>query len=227
MTPAKPALEERRLRQVADRYTRDGYEVVIEPRAEQLPPWLRGFRPDLLARRADEQVIVEVKSRESLHGEEGMPELAALIEREPGWRLELVLTNPRSQEDARRRDALQGSWHAEEYAREARDLLARDVLLPAFILAWTAFETTARTAMAGEGIPVHSVRQDSLLKTLLSLGYITSTDELQVLELIGRKRNSVAHGYQPGTTSITRQDVEHLLSAGDRIRTIAREAPTA
>jgi hypothetical protein len=107
----------------------------------------------------------------------------------------------------------------------ARQVLARDAVLPAFILAWTAFETTARTAIAGEDIPVHTIRQDSLLKTLLSLGYITSTDELQTLELLERKRNSVAHGYQPENTGVTRQDVEYLVSANDRIRTVSLETP--
>lgn len=48
---------------LAARYRQEGFEVVAEPSASELPDALRPFRPDLLARRGDETVMVEIKTR--------------------------------------------------------------------------------------------------------------------------------------------------------------------
>ena len=41
-------LESRRAHEVADQYRSRGYKVIIGPKPHQLPPFLAGFRPDLL-----------------------------------------------------------------------------------------------------------------------------------------------------------------------------------
>ena len=46
---------------VAESYRRRGYQVEIEPDDTGLPPFLLGFRPDLIARSASENVVIEVK----------------------------------------------------------------------------------------------------------------------------------------------------------------------
>ena len=58
--------ERQRAAAIADEYRRKGYEVVAEPLPEQLPDFLSGFHPDILARKGDETTIVEIKSRQSL-----------------------------------------------------------------------------------------------------------------------------------------------------------------
>ena len=51
------------LDQVAQQYRDEGYEVVLEPRGDALPPFLDGFQPDLIARRGHEGVVAEVASK--------------------------------------------------------------------------------------------------------------------------------------------------------------------
>ena len=54
--------ERRKLLEVAREYRKQGYEVVIEPREEQLPSFLHSFQPDIIARNNEETVVIEIKS---------------------------------------------------------------------------------------------------------------------------------------------------------------------
>ena len=69
-------------------------EILIHPNPEDLPDFLRNYRPDMIARRKDEAVVIEVKSRSSLNSSstQYLPNLAQVIEQHPGWRFELVIT---------------------------------------------------------------------------------------------------------------------------------------
>ena len=55
-------LEHLLLDKTAEEYRRKGYEVSLEAQLDFLP----GFSPDLVVRKGDETVVVEVKARSSL-----------------------------------------------------------------------------------------------------------------------------------------------------------------
>ncbi len=44
-------------------YRGKGYDVSIEPQGDQLPDFLQAFRPDLIARKGDEHIVVKVRVR--------------------------------------------------------------------------------------------------------------------------------------------------------------------
>ena len=79
------ALERERASAIAAEYRRKGYEVIEEPSTEQLPDFLSGYQPDLIVRKGDEAIIVEVKTRSSLAAYPQIRELARTLEGEPGW----------------------------------------------------------------------------------------------------------------------------------------------
>ena len=56
-------LERERLLKLAEEYRDHGYEISIHPNSEDLPDFLRNYRPDMIARREDDAVVIEVKSR--------------------------------------------------------------------------------------------------------------------------------------------------------------------
>ena len=99
---------------LAARYRQEGFEVVAEPSASELPAALRPFQPDLLARRGDEMVVVEVKTRrpkgEAWRKVEQLAEVARSL---PRTRFDLVVLD----------DAVDGpeaagrDWTVEEAAR--------------------------------------------------------------------------------------------------------------
>jgi REase_AHJR-like len=95
MTVQTTAREHQRLLEVAREYRQRGYEVIIEPRSDQLPQFLASFRIDMLARGAEENVIVEVRTQESLSDAPELDAVAQALYDKPSWRFELVVTNPK------------------------------------------------------------------------------------------------------------------------------------
>ena len=89
-------LERERLLKIAEEYRDRGYEISIHPDPEDLPDFLRNYRPDMIARREDDAVVIEVISRSSLNSSstQYLQNLAQVIEQHSGWRFELVMTNP-------------------------------------------------------------------------------------------------------------------------------------
>jgi hypothetical protein len=79
----------RRVQELAQEYQDRGYQVTVGPEPGQLPEPLARFRPDLVARKSDDAVVVEVKPRGSLSDPE-LQKLAKIVREQPGWRFELV-----------------------------------------------------------------------------------------------------------------------------------------
>src|SRR5271170_7607665 len=113
------ASEREAIRQYADWYSRQGYEVSIEPRARELPEFLRTLSPDLIARRDGENVVVEIKTSSSASFER-VQALTRALEHRAGWTLQVVYVDladpeweppaelPQAAELAARLDALTG-----------------------------------------------------------------------------------------------------------------------
>lgn len=89
MATRSDAIIEKKRRQVAADYERQGYRVV-ERGAGAIPSFLRGCQPDLIAERDDDHVAIEIKPAPALKGSNDLTELAARIAGQPGWRFELV-----------------------------------------------------------------------------------------------------------------------------------------
>jgi hypothetical protein len=82
--------EEKTIRRVAASYRKAGYRVAAQPKSDSIPSFLLDCRPDLIAEREDDRVVIEIKAAGSLKGSNDLVELAKRVESEPGWRLELV-----------------------------------------------------------------------------------------------------------------------------------------
>ncbi len=106
-------IERERLLKIAEEYRDRGYEISIHPNSEDLPDFLRNYRPDMIARREDDAVVIEVISRFSLNSSstQYLQNLAQVIEQHSGWRFELVMTNP---EDVTYLGKAEGSLKANE-----------------------------------------------------------------------------------------------------------------
>ena len=52
---------ERKLQEIAADYRARGYDVLIEPGPEDVPAFLTGVRPDLIARGPHDSIVVEMK----------------------------------------------------------------------------------------------------------------------------------------------------------------------
>ena len=58
--------ERQRVQKVGQVYRDKGYDVLIEPQGDQLPDFLQAFRPDLIAHKDNEHIVVGVRSGQVL-----------------------------------------------------------------------------------------------------------------------------------------------------------------
>jgi hypothetical protein len=184
----------RRLREVAEEYRGRGYEVLVEPKPKQLPRALARFHPDLVARKGDEVVVVEVKSRSELRQDPRLGELASAVRAHPGWRFELIIANP--EHDGLLPEGAQ-AWEERDVLErldEARSLLNAGHLEAALMLAWSAAEAALRILAKTDEIAPS--RQDAayLLKQLAFSAALTR-EQFQFLQNMSELRNAVAHGH--------------------------------
>ena len=207
-------LERQRVRALVEEYRSKGYEVIEMPSPEQLPDFLTGYRPDLLIRKGDETIVVEVKSRASLGKDPQIRELARLLSSKPNWNFELVVVREEEQLSAPegtrpfdQEDILRGIEATER-------LLKAGFAEAALVLAWTTSEATVRLLIEAEGIELDRYTPLDVLKQAVIHGVI-SRDEYNFLINVMKYRNALAHGFK--TIDFDPALVEALISTTKRL----------
>ncbi len=199
--------ERRRLASVASEYEQKGYEVKLHPTAGDLPEFLVGLEPDLIATANGESVVVEVKARNEFQNEPTVAAIEAALRNRPGWRFELIIDGSGS-EDGR----LLGAPQIGTSLEEANELEQRGHVVAALLLLWSATEGILRLLAARENVELESPAPGYMTKRLYTLGLL-GRDQYRILDEAVRLRNQAAHGFQ---VSVTRQDLANVA-------TIARE----
>lgn len=186
--------ESEMLSKVVDDLTRKGYEVVREPGFHDLPDFLRGYRPDLIAHRGDEHLVVEIKRRRRAIQASHWRALAEEIARHSGWQFQLVLAEvpgvseiamppPPSLEEVRKQLA------------STRRLYQTGQHAAALLLLWSLLEaaTYHRLSELDES-PNRPKTPIALLKDLVSFGFMRQ-GEYDKLAPVVELRNATAHGH--------------------------------
>jgi len=76
---------------IAEKYKTQGFEVVLQPKKEDLPFDLGTYRPDLIAKKTpNECYIIEVKGSTSLTSIDRYREIAEIVAQHAGWSFLLV-----------------------------------------------------------------------------------------------------------------------------------------
>lgn len=197
--------EHQRLLEIAREYKERQYDVIIEPQAHQLPDFLALFKIDMLARNELENVIIEVRSQDSMTTHPELDAIARAVANKPGWRFELVVTNPKDKSNFQFKDAISLEDSDIVYRlKEARQLSDQEYGEAALLLAWSATEALLRSMAHKEDIPASYVSSGQLIKTLYSFGAIDE-HQYQILQQVSHMRNMLVHGYkteQPIATTL-------------------------
>lgn len=208
-------LERERLLKLAEEYREKGYEVFFHPNPEDLPDFLNHYRPDMIVRRGEENVVIEVKSRSSLNSSSNqyLGNLAQAVEKHPGWRFELVMTNP---EDIMYSLKAEGSL--QEHEIESQLQVARQLTTQhpesAILYSWSLAEATLRLITEKEELSLERFDPLYLVKQLATEGVI-SKSEYQLLMNALLLRNAIAHGFK--TTQITQNYVSELIELTEQL----------
>jgi hypothetical protein len=190
----EPAASIARIRDVAAKYEAWGYEILFDPLPNQLPDFLRGYRPDFLARRPGDSVLVEVKARASAAVMDRYQDLIAQVHSYPGWRFDLVVTNPPNSLPLGSDYPVLPFREIERRYDEAEELLHAEHIDAALLIAWAATEAALRFLAQLYGAETQRSATPSLLKQLATDGVI-SRNQYDVLWRSYQERSAVAHGF--------------------------------
>lgn len=206
---------------VASDYRAKGYDVTVQPSSEQLPAPLAAYRPDIVARKGDESVVVEVKSRHALRQSPQAQQLATAVRQLPGWRFELVVARP---EIAFPLPVGAQPWDTQDIKNaldEASTLLHAGHHGPALLVAWAATEAALRLLAAKEGISVERSEANALLNRLTAYGVLTRQQFRALISAL-EIRNALAHGLR--AASVEPSQVRGLIAmAGELLLPAAAE----
>lgn len=213
--------EREAIRQYADWYSQQGYQVSIEPAPRDLPEFLRTLAPDLIARRDGENIVVEIKTS-SPASFENVQRLARALEHRAGWKLRVVFA-----------DLPDPEWQPPSRLPEVAELLARldslgsadkddDQTRLQFLMLWSIIEAAARHRLSPLTIsPTRRISSSALLKMLLTEGVIEE-EQYAVLRRSLAIRNAISHGFLNQTV-----DVELLQELRDAARGLLVSRPHA
>jgi uncharacterized protein YutE (UPF0331/DUF86 family) len=197
----------RRQRSLAQEYRKRGYQVVEQPRGDSLPPFLRGFSPDLIATKDDDCAVVEIKTAESLRGSNEIKELAAAVEPHAGWRFELIsLGTDSGAASAQLSEA--GLEHLLAAALAAYDSGQKDLSL---IYLVSVLDELVQDVAVQHRIKGRDRSARSVIQELAFQGIIdgTTTD---VLDQAWDRRKAIVHGRAEGE-SLSRDEVLRIVEA--------------
>ena len=190
---------------VAEDYRRRGYEVAIRPAGGDLPEFLEGHVPDIIARSPGESVVVDIKvgTRSSVAGR--LKDLAERVSRQPGWRLSVVFVSPAEPDQPIEAEPATLDQLVQR-AGQADALFAADQLEAAFLLLWSALEGGMRLLGRQAQLPVENLPPSAVIRELYSSGEL-SHDEFQALLRLLPVRNFLVHGHEG---RVERENVEAL-----------------
>ena len=198
---------DRRARAIASDYRIRGYTVLEEPSPEQLPGFLSGYSPTLVAHKdgesaesMGESVVVVVKARLHPGKERRVGELADLIRNKPGWKFEFALVESEAELDTPDSAVPFGREEIRQCNNVARQLLESGFQDPALLQAWKGAEAVVRLLLreervkAGESVAIERGTINRLLGSAVYYGVI-SQEDYSVLTDAMSYRNAYAHGF--------------------------------
>lgn len=176
-------------------FNQKGYQVLIEPEPSELAIDLDGYRPDLIARRGSEVVVIAVKGSTERLPVERFKSIAERIAAQPGWRFVLVTVDdePIGLEPPSGPNPLLDWQELGRGLQVVERLIQEGFLPPALIYLWSIAEAALRRRAEVVHLPIERFPTDRLLKQLYSFGEV-SFEEFDDLQSIFQIRNRVAHG---------------------------------
>ena len=187
-----PAMSEHQLRnETAVAYRDLGYEVSVD---EELD-FLAGFRADLVARKADEVRVIEIRSSSALANAGALDHVARLIEERAGWSFDLVLAADTEQTELRRETNPLNPVHVRRRLDEAEQELGVGRHETAFLLACLALEAKIKLLFDNRERLEERFTESPRMSEQASVQGAISVEEQEQLARLWQLRNAVVHGH--------------------------------
>lgn len=192
---------------IAEKYKTQGFEVVLQPKKEDLPFDLGTYRPDLIAKKTpNECYIIEVKGSTSLTSIDRYREIAEIVAQHAGWSFLLVTGDDiYLSEKEKDNNGLLTLEQMHQRQAQAQRLLSLGEFEGAFLSLWGVLEAALRRQAIKVSIPIERFPTLSLVNHLYSQGEL-SIEQLDKVKALQAIRNRFVHGYQtPNLNEPTKQ----------------------
>lgn len=211
---ATRSAHDRLVQETADRYSNKGYSVLIEPRMEALPEFLRGFQPDLIAQTPEnENVFVIVGFNDSAKKTEQWAHLQAVIAAHSNWKLELVVKKWRGEASSNAAQPLLSEGEIEARIRAGQRLARQELYDSALLTVWAALEAILRRIIQTEKVELQNESPGALISTLTFEGLLDREDYKTLRDILPQ-RNQAAHGHRPDNPA---EAVKQMMAIARRL----------
>ena len=210
---------EQRLNYVAERYKDQGYQVVVHPDRDSLPPFAKDFKVEILATREDGNVLASAKGSPSeLEADPNVTKYVEIANHQPGWRFDVFVLGRDSQVNEEKRQMKEPPQ--EEILRSldgVQQMLRAGFLEPSLVAAWAALEAAMRRRLRSGGEEAGwGTSPRTMLNELYSEG-VLSTRVLRDLEGLFQLRSAIVHGFSAPT--VEPSAVQFLIDTARRLLT--------
>jgi uncharacterized protein YutE (UPF0331/DUF86 family) len=176
------------LRTIVTELEDEGYEVFLQPRISPvLPPFLKGFHPDVIAHRGDEHLVVQIITRTGETNAD-LGAMTSAIRAQPGWQMRLIVATPTREPKTLPPQPMEA---IKQSADDMTALVREGRYRAAMLVGWSTLEALGRAAMPAE--LARPQNPNGLVQTLAQEGYVLPT-EAELLRKLADKRSALIHG---------------------------------
>ena len=187
---------EQKVNELAEELRQKGYTVNLQPQSDSLPFDLESYLPDIVARKGDEGLIIEIKSSAKRISIDKFHNISNEISKHKGWRFILVTLDDEGVDlFSYTVESLPSREEINERKEKVEQLIKIDMFDAALLYLWSTLESCLRILALNTNIPVERLSFNKLSDHLYSNGEL-SIGEHEYLKQILEVRNQVAHGFK-------------------------------
>jgi len=201
--------------QVAKGLENEGYSVVLAPTPEIIPFSLGGYHPDILASKGAENLIVEIKSRESPDHAKSFRKIIEIVEKHPHWRFLIKTVGSSNVASDQKPLEIIPVSAIEKHLLKADDALAAGVGEFVIPYLWNAAIALLRHKAVDSGLSV-DLSDRSLVNQLYTMGVISGIeyeDLMQWQQLRNSATHEISFDADPASVQAFSKYVKSLLAS--------------
>jgi hypothetical protein len=188
------------LDQFEARWRDQGYKLVREPSQEELPDFLKGFRPDAIAVGQKPSLVIEIIGKRGKAANLRIQKLNDLFDDNQEWHLEVVYLSPETELLTPVEQSI-----VRKASHQARIVCETDPRA-GLLWAWSTLEAITRNLEPE--LANSSLGSFSVIEVLVSNGHVSQSDGKK-LRSLAKKRNAIAHGQVD--VEPEKKELEYLL----------------
>ena len=193
MATIAPAAYQNQVEIAAIQYTQEGYKVSVNPTQDLLPTFLREFKPDIVATKGRDKVIVEVRAKGKIRQVDYWKRLEQITDEHPEWRVEII-SEPQISQTARvAPNDLLSTPALRDRIVLAERLTDSGEFDMAILAAWIAIEGLLRRLVIENDLVLDASSIPALASNLTSEGIINRVSYFKIMKLL-QDRNRIVHG---------------------------------